>query len=76
MAEPSNDFLAAAQSGTGVDVKTFASISAALSSAETNDGLLILADNITPANPGHPNANATIAVTAVEWEVIQIAITP
>lgn len=71
VADPSNDFLAAARSGSGVSVKAFASVSEALGAAETRDGLLVLADNISPANPGHPNINATTAVTTAQWEEIK-----
>jgi hypothetical protein len=70
--DPANDFLLAAMTGRsdGPAVRSFDTISAALSAAETGDGLMILADHIEPSNPGHPTANATVSVSAVEWKAI------
>ena len=70
--DQANDFVLAAMAGRSDDlaVRSFASISAALSAAGTGDGLMILVDNIPPSNPGYPSADATVVVTAGEWNTI------
>ena len=70
--DPANDFLSAAKTGRSDSpaVRSFATVSAALSAAEAGDGLMILADHMEPSSPGHPSADATVVVTAVEWEAI------
>jgi hypothetical protein len=67
-----NDVLVAAGKG-GVPTKTFATVAAALTSAKPDDGLLIMADGMLPADPGAPagNANATIVVQDAEWAAIK-----
>lgn len=65
----SNDFVVAAQKGQ-LPVKTFSSVENALNAAAEGDGLLVLADAMRPVNPGVPQTNTTINVSAAEWATI------
>eukprot|EP00750_Incisomonas_marina_P032186 INCI8939.2.p1 GENE.INCI8939.2~~INCI8939.2.p1 ORF type:complete len:787 (-),score=99.24 INCI8939.2:698-3058(-) len=65
----SNDFVVAAQKGQ-LPVKTFSSVENALNAAAEGDGLLVLADDMRPVNPGVPQTNTTVNVSAAEWATI------
>ena len=68
--DPGNDILTVAQQSS-LTVKRFDALAAALAVAAPGDGLLLMADGMTPANPGIPQNGTTVVVTGSEWAAIR-----
>jgi hypothetical protein len=68
-----NDMLLAAGKDPSVATMKFTSIMSALRVAKPEDGLLVMADGMRPADPGVPraSANATVVVEPAEWDAIR-----
>ena len=64
-----NDLATAAQLGN-LTSQTFATVDEALAAAAPGDGLLLVADAMVPVNPGVPQTNTTVNVTAAQWDSI------